>query len=289
MDEIIRELERLAEHGDPVAIRQYLEALRQTSGYTVQQIEDFARQADLRQVQRVQGEGGRLAAMVRQMFQGGANPNYQVAAQEFRSTWQALATRGSEARWQLAQFLRDVRNNPYVANHVNQILRYGSAGSVPVLARVAASGAALRATIAAGLRTAAGAALGAARAIPIPAAIAAVLAAVLIAGILAALLGEDPEERRRGAINCDCTNINAGILNVGWIPHCQGEEQALREAAARGEFELVIEDGKVAGGPMCSSISGPGAWPVMGASETPPPPPADRACNEFTGLVQDCG
>lgn len=38
-------------------------------------------------------------------------------------------------------------------------------------------------------------------------------------------------------INCDCPNMNAGILNRGWIPQCRGEQKAARAACEK--------DGKV--------------------------------------------
>jgi len=34
-------------------------------------------------------------------------------------------------------------------------------------------------------------------------------------------------------INCDCENINAGILNIGWKPECRKKEKKLKEGCAQ--------------------------------------------------------
>lgn len=94
------------------------------------------------------------------------------------------------------------------------------------------------------------------------------------------------------SIDCDCANINAGILNAGFIPECRGHEQKLRELAAAGDLNIdVNDDGVITGGDVCGSPdNGPSAWPVKGAPGTPPETHRpEKDCTWFAGLVRSCG
>ncbi len=99
----------------------------------------------------------------------------------------------------------------------------------------------------------------------------AVAGIALLAVALVLFTGEEEmsAEDRVAAIDCDCANINAGILNRGWVPYCREVEAGLISQVEQGRFSLDIEDGRITGGSVCDTIAGPEAWPSVGAPAAP--------------------
>lgn len=65
------------------------------------------------------------------------------------------------------------------------------------------------------------------------------------------------------AIDCDCENIEAGILNRGWVPTCEDRERAIIT-------ECRQTDGAILG--ACDPVAhGPAAWPLGERRDDPPP------------------
>ncbi len=98
--------------------------------------------------------------------------------------------------------------------------------------------------------------------------------------------------RQAAAVDCDCAHIEAGILNLGWIPECRRREKRVREFAARGELNIKLgPDGTIKSGQLCDPVAhGPRAWPVERGPARPPAPRAGgRKCSFFVGLVGACG
>jgi hypothetical protein len=93
-----------------------------------------------------------------------------------------------------------------------------------------------------------------------------------------------------GAPNCDCTNVDAGLLTGPYQDQCNAREQQLIDFAAAGNLKLQLgADGKIASGEFCDPVaSGPQAWPVPGAAAEPPAGvPRGQPCTPH-GLVQQC-
>lgn len=65
------------------------------------------------------------------------------------------------------------------------------------------------------------------------------------------------------AINCDCDNIDAGILNRGWVPACRDRERDIRQVCEETEGSTLEQ---------CDPVAhGPDAWPLEGNRDQPPP------------------
>jgi hypothetical protein len=102
----------------------------------------------------------------------------------------------------------------------------------------------------------------------------AILGAFLLGAFLLALyLSRDPEPEPQvaSAVDCDCENIDAGILNRGWIPACEKREAELRKLESQDALGHKTEDGSLVAGEFCSPTPhGPAAWPIKGAPVTTP-------------------
>lgn len=303
-DEVLRQLERMAATGDPEAMQKYLHALGRTHGYSPDRVRQLGRMLEVRRLQRVHGLQGRIRAMLQQLWNlrragfGGASPaSYQdFSRPEFRRLWAQLAQRGSQSRRELAQFIRISRQSPQMAAYVRQLVMAGGAsGSFVFLGgQLSGRAALMRAAFSTAARTA-GAFLLTPQGL-------AVATAVLLAGVLLtalwpenddenALQAEVPsKEQRVAAVNCDCSNINAGLLNVGWIPECRRHEATLKELAASDALNLqVSEQGLIVSGAVCGPINGPAAWPVVGAAKSPPQRGgSEQRCESFVGLTRRC-
>jgi hypothetical protein len=118
------------------------------------------------------------------------------------------------------------------------------------------------------------------------------LAAVVVVLATAAGGGVLTSSRQAAAVDCDCAHIEAGLLNLGWIPECRRREARVREHAARGALNIKLgPDGKIRSGQLCDPVAhGPLAWPVEGGPARPPARRADgRKCSFFVGLIGACG
>lgn len=133
-------------------------------------------------------------------------------------------------------------------------------------------------------------------------------AAVLLAGAAAAQdEGEAPFQPPKwfdkhpcdGVINCDCESIDAGLLNIGWIPDCQNCQKGLIEACMEAYVGQPLNRAVVAGG-YCDtscSVTGPNPTPVapepVSAPDTGTPEPAAMTLRcDFDGeytVLDDAG
>lgn len=256
---------------------------------------EMTRLGNMLEVRRAQRAGGTAADMWRRLLEHrargfGLGPERRpMSFERFKRYARALGQRGSAGRRELAQFIRAIRNvNPAQAARIRHLIAAGRASSTVAFVggRVGGAGATafgswLRGAFTAGRLFAF-----------TPAGILISLALLLVVAGLALYLGrEDPAEAQVAAINCDCPNVNAGILNIGYIPHCRDVEGGLVAAAQAGEFKLDVENGKIVGGSVCdSTAAGADAWPVVGAPARPPRGAArdTESCRRFEGLVGRC-
>lgn len=191
---------------------------------------------EVRRMLKTHGQNGRIRAMLMELWKlrragygGAVPPQYNdLSRVEFRRYWASLAQRGSLHRQQLAQFIRATRNNPNIGNYVRHAIRGGAAsGSLAFLGgHISGRTALMRAAFGTAARTA-GAFLMTPHGL-------AIVAVVLVVGVLLTMyLSSRAEEialeRRVATVDCDCSNINAGILNVGWIPVCREHEATLKK------------------------------------------------------------
>lgn len=101
---------------------------------------------------------------------------------------------------------------------------------------------------------------------------------------------EETELGLGGGPDCDCENLNFGILTREYQLECKKREAALKELAKQGKLNLKVgPDKKLMSGEFCSQ-SGPAAWPVHGG---PPAPPSrdqkrKKPCLEVSGIMRKC-
>lgn len=311
-DAHLRALERAAQSsGDPETIYRYLRAMaRAGQSLSAERIREMGRLLELRQAMRLPPgqrppgwsnsqnllrNAARLLHQLNRTGYGGLGPGRasEFSRPEARRWLAELAQRGSATRAQLAQFIRTLRSNPQTAIGARMLVGAGGASASLRLVGgqmakgMAARTAVLRAGMAAAIRGA-----GAFVATPAGLAIAAglVLAAAAAWWYFSEPSGRSELEQQVAAVNCDCANIDAGLLNVGWIPVCRDNEQAILDEVDAGNFELQTDGSVITGGDVCGNIAGPAAWPVIGAPANPGslPPRDTQSCTEFVGLMQRC-
>lgn len=85
-----------------------------------------------------------------------------------------------------------------------------------------------------------------------------------------------PMQLRGSVVNCDCGNTEAPDIGGAATRQCLKAERDLMSLAGQDALVFEVEDDKLKSGPSCDSVTaGPGAWPVLGASTTPPNPGPD--------------
>jgi hypothetical protein len=104
---------------------------------------------------------------------------------------------------------------------------------------------------------------------------------LVFAGPRAGPAQDDLGDTRCGQVlTCDCENIQAGILNLGWIPDCRECQRELREACNRVDGSVPFYRALIEGG-YCEtdcSVAGPAPYPPApdGAAAEPTPEAAAR-------------
>jgi hypothetical protein len=91
-----------------------------------------------------------------------------------------------------------------------------------------------------------------------------------------------------GAPNCDCSNVDFGLLTAQFRNDCIGTESALIAQWQSGKLPLTVDKEGHWVGPSCGE-RGPRAWPIEGGSAFPPQPPPPYATEcRASGLAQTC-
>ena len=76
-------------------------------------------------------------------------------------------------------------------------------------------------------------------------------------------------------VDCDCENIQAGLLNRGWKPHCRSCQTKLRDACIEVyDYELAYNAARIGG--YCSDACGG----IVGPNPRPLAPPKSEAKND---------
>jgi len=293
----LRILERLASSssGTPEIYAQYFNALCRTHGWSREHLQQMSRLLEIRNIYKVYGTTDNHSFRLFRMMlnqRGWLGPRRSITpmtAAQLRNTLYQFSQSGSQVRNQLANFIRLARSDPRMA----QTLRAGiAAGGIGSYVRLVGGHMARHAFLRAGMAmTQAGTAMTGFLMSPAGLVIGITVALLLVTAIgIWAYNQPTHEERQVAAINCDCANINAGLLNVGFIPACRDHENALLEKVAAGNFALLSDNGKISGGTVCSFPSGPNAWPRVGASsDTPATGERDTdSCRQFEGISQKC-